>query len=70
MAGFDISGVKFVRLILKMEAVCSYEMLLSAYKSTRRYNPEDQHRHKKVLFVAFVKCEAYKEALKFMLYFM
>jgi hypothetical protein len=30
---------------LKMEAVCSSETLLSTYKSTRRYNPKDQHRH-------------------------
>jgi hypothetical protein len=28
-----------------MEAVCSSETLISAYKYTRRYNPEDQHRH-------------------------
>jgi hypothetical protein len=27
-------------------AVCSSETLISAYKFTRRYNPEDQHRHK------------------------
>jgi hypothetical protein len=30
---------------LKMEAVCSSETLVSTYKSTRRYYPEDQHRH-------------------------
>jgi hypothetical protein len=29
----------------KMEAVCSSKTLISTYKSTRRYNPEDQHRH-------------------------
>jgi hypothetical protein len=29
--------------VLKLEAVNSSETLLSAYKSTRRYNPEDQH---------------------------
>jgi hypothetical protein len=29
--------------VLKMEAVCSSETLVSTYKSTRRYNPEDQH---------------------------
>jgi hypothetical protein len=28
---------------LKMEAVYSSETLISTYKSTRRYNPEDQH---------------------------
>jgi hypothetical protein len=27
------------------EAVCSSETLVSTYKSTRRYSPEDQHRH-------------------------
>jgi hypothetical protein len=27
-----------------METVCSSETFLSTYKSTRRYNPEDQHR--------------------------
>jgi hypothetical protein len=31
---------------LKMEAVCSAETSVSTYKSTRRYNPEDQHRHR------------------------
>jgi hypothetical protein len=29
----------------KMEAVCSSETLVSTYKSTRYYNPEDQQRH-------------------------
>jgi hypothetical protein len=28
-----------------MERVCFSEMLVSAYKSTRRHNPEEQHRH-------------------------
>jgi hypothetical protein len=28
-----------------METVCFSETLVSTYKSTRRYNPEDQHRH-------------------------
>jgi hypothetical protein len=28
-----------------MKAVCSSEMLVSTYKSTRRCNPEDQPRH-------------------------
>jgi hypothetical protein len=27
------------------KAVCFSEMLVSTYKSTRRYNPEDKHRH-------------------------
>jgi hypothetical protein len=30
---------------LKMEAVCSSETMISTYKSTRRHNPEEQHRH-------------------------
>jgi hypothetical protein len=30
---------------LKMEVVCSSETLVSTYKSTRRYNPEDQSRY-------------------------
>jgi hypothetical protein len=30
---------------LKMETVCFSETLVSTYKSTRRYNPEEQHRH-------------------------
>jgi hypothetical protein len=33
----------FTADVLKMEAVCSSEMLVSTYKSTRRYNPEDRH---------------------------
>jgi hypothetical protein len=32
-------------LQLKMEAVCSSETLVSTFKSTWHYNPEDQHRH-------------------------
>jgi hypothetical protein len=28
-----------------MERACSSETLVSTYKSTRRYNPGDQHRH-------------------------
>jgi hypothetical protein len=31
--------------VLRMEAVCSPEKLVSTYKSTLCYNPEDQHRH-------------------------
>jgi hypothetical protein len=31
---------------LKTEAVCSCEMLVRTYKSTRRHNPEDHHRHR------------------------
>jgi hypothetical protein len=31
---------------MKMEAVCYSETLVSTYKSTRRYNPEDQHSTK------------------------
>jgi hypothetical protein len=28
---------------LKVEAVCSSKTLVSTYKSTKHYNPEDQH---------------------------
>jgi hypothetical protein len=31
------------REAIKMEAVCSSEMLVSTYKSIQHYNPEDQH---------------------------
>jgi hypothetical protein len=37
--------------ILKEEAVCSSETLLPAYKSTRRYNPEDGRGQNKVIFI-------------------
>jgi hypothetical protein len=30
---------------LKMVAVCLSETLVSTYKSTRRYSPEEQHQH-------------------------
>jgi hypothetical protein len=30
---------------LKMEIVCFSETLVSAYESTQRQNPEEQHRH-------------------------
>jgi hypothetical protein len=30
---------------LKMEAICSSEMLVSTYKTTCRNNPQYQHRH-------------------------
>jgi hypothetical protein len=30
---------------LKIDAVCSSETLVSVYKFTRCYNPEEQHRH-------------------------
>jgi hypothetical protein len=32
-------------LVLKKEAVCFTETLISTHKSTRRYNSEDQHQH-------------------------
>lgn len=34
---------KFSRL--RMEAVCPFKRLVSTYKSTRSYNPEDEHWH-------------------------
>jgi hypothetical protein len=30
---------------MKLEAACFFETPITIYKSTRRYNPEDQHRH-------------------------
>jgi hypothetical protein len=30
---------------LKKKAVCSSETSVSAYQSTRRHNPKEQHRH-------------------------
>jgi hypothetical protein len=30
---------------LKMKAVCSSEILVFTYKSTQRYNPENQHQY-------------------------
>jgi hypothetical protein len=38
----DIDG-DLLRSALKMEAVCSSETSVSTYKSTRRYNPQDQY---------------------------
>lgn len=31
--------------VLNMEAVCSFETLVTLYNFTLRYNPEDQHPH-------------------------
>jgi hypothetical protein len=36
-------------LALKKETVCLSGMLVSTYESTRRQNPEEQHRHATVL---------------------
>jgi hypothetical protein len=33
---------------LKMEAVCSSEMVVPTYNSAQRYCPEDYHRHKNI----------------------
>jgi hypothetical protein len=30
---------------LKMKTVCSFEMLVAAYKNTQLYNPVDKHGH-------------------------
>jgi hypothetical protein len=32
---------------MMMEAISTSEMLLNFYQTTRRYNPEDSHLHKK-----------------------
>lgn len=38
---------------LKMDTVCSCDMLVSTYKSTRRWNPIDQHRHKTTFLLRY-----------------
>jgi hypothetical protein len=38
---------------LRMEAVCSSETLVSTYKFTRRYNPEDKYGHE---FFSCISC--------------
>jgi hypothetical protein len=37
-----------------MEAVCSYETLVSTFKSTWCYNPEDQHHQVPVVKVCII----------------
>jgi hypothetical protein len=37
-------GIYCLHLPLKMEAVCSSEILVSTYKSAWHYNSEDQHQ--------------------------
>jgi hypothetical protein len=34
-----------------MEAACSSETLVSTYKTTRRYNPEDQHQYLEAFYM-------------------
>jgi hypothetical protein len=41
---------------LKMEAVCYSETLVSSYKSTRPYNPEDQQRHLTSVKTSILTC--------------
>jgi hypothetical protein len=41
---FETQLVQLNTSALKMETVCSSKMLVFAYQSTRRYNPEHQHR--------------------------
>jgi hypothetical protein len=38
---------------LKMEAVCSSKMLVSTYKSTWHYNPEEKHWRRIIQFIYF-----------------
>jgi hypothetical protein len=40
-----VSITRIIWFKAKMQAVCSSETLVSSYKLTSRYNPEDQHRH-------------------------
>jgi hypothetical protein len=53
--------LKYVRkttvYVLKIEAVCSSEMLVSTYKSTRRRNPEDQYRLLFQIWIFGNKCK-------------
>jgi hypothetical protein len=45
----DLLGVDLQVIVdvsaLKMEAVCSFETLITTHNSTLRDNPEDYHRH-------------------------
>jgi hypothetical protein len=53
--GKRFGGICCLRLAaLKMEAVCTSETLISSYKSTRRYNPEDQHREKAIIIIIII----------------
>jgi hypothetical protein len=48
---------------LKMEAICFCKMLLSAYKSSGCYNPEDQHRHVLLSPVLWTRSRSYHSRL-------
>lgn len=43
--------------VLKMEAICPFEILVSTYKSIRNFNPKDQHGLWMVSFV--IKIHSY-----------
>jgi hypothetical protein len=49
--------IRIYKPVLRKKVVCLYETLTSTYKSTRRYNPEDQHRYISILFD--VSCVVY-----------
>lgn len=40
-----ITLISSIEVILKMEPVCSSEVLVLTYKSTQCFNPEDQSRY-------------------------
>jgi hypothetical protein len=40
-----VVGIKYTTSETKIKAVCSFETLISTYKSTRRHNPEVKHPH-------------------------
>jgi hypothetical protein len=44
IAIFETQLVQLNTSALKMETMCSSKMLVFVYQSTRRYNPEHQHR--------------------------
>jgi hypothetical protein len=48
MEAVGVPPKEYQHLHLKMEAVCPSETLVSTYKSTRRYSPEDQYLHLKM----------------------
>jgi hypothetical protein len=46
LVAVKMSNLIFCADAMRMEAVCSSETLVSTYKSTRRYNPENEQRHR------------------------
>jgi hypothetical protein len=42
---FDILMLYWTVVCVKMKAVCSFEILITIYKTTRHHNPEDHKWH-------------------------